>query len=235
VAGGAKVVMTDVNAGKLRESAARLAASGATVVDTAADVTSSAQVADLVATAQRAFGRIDILVNNAGGSGSVTAQNIEDVTEEIWDAVIDRNLKSTYLVSRAVVPQMKAQRYGRIVNVSSGIAKGSGRVTGTAGAVLPYASSKAGVLGFTFILAKLVAADGITVNAVVPGFILTEPGARVRAWFDALPDEARTQLASRTPMGRTGLASEVANAIAFLASREASFVSGAALDVAGAA
>jgi NAD(P)-dependent dehydrogenase (short-subunit alcohol dehydrogenase family) len=234
-ADGAKVVMSDVNAGKLRDAAARLAAAGHTTIDVAADATSPKQVDALIAATISAFGQIDILVNNAGGSGSVTAQNIEDVTEEIWDHVIDRNMKSTFLVSRAVVPHMKARRYGRIVNVSSGIAKGSGRVTGTAGAVLPYATSKAGILGFTSTLAKLLAPDGITVNAVVPGFILTEPGARVRDWFDSLPEEARAQLGSRTPMGRIGSAGELANAVAFLASREASFVSGAALDVAGAA
>jgi NAD(P)-dependent dehydrogenase (short-subunit alcohol dehydrogenase family) len=234
-ADGAKVVMSDVNAGKLRDAAARLGAAGRTTIDVAADATSPKQVDALIAATIGAFGQIDILVNNAGGSGSVTAQNIEDVTEEIWDHVIDRNMKSAFLVSRAVVPHMKSRRYGRIVNVSSGIAKGSGRVTGTAGAVLPYATSKAGILGFTSTLAKLLAPDGITVNAVVPGFILTEPGARVRDWFDSLPEQARAQLGSRTPMGRIGSAGELANAVAFLASREASFVSGAALDVAGAA
>jgi NAD(P)-dependent dehydrogenase (short-subunit alcohol dehydrogenase family) len=234
-AGGARVVMSDVNAAKLREAAGKLATRGCEVVQTVADVTSPREAADLAAAAMRAFGRVDILVNNAGGSGSTTATHIEDVTEAIWDEVVDRNLKSVFLVCRAVVPHMKAQKYGRIVNVSSGIAKGSGRATGTAGAVLPYASAKAGILGLTYTLAKLLAPSGITVNAVVPGFILTEPGARVRDWYESLPEAARSALVSRTSMGRAGEAAEVANAIAFLASREASFVSGAALDVTGAA
>jgi 3-oxoacyl-[acyl-carrier protein] reductase len=100
--------------------------------------------------------------------------------------------------------------------------------------VLPYASAKAGVLGLTFTLAKLLAPEGITVNAVVPGFVLTEPGARVRDWFDRLPAEARSALVSRTSMGRAGEPGEIAAAILFLASEEASFVSGAAIDVTGA-
>jgi NAD(P)-dependent dehydrogenase (short-subunit alcohol dehydrogenase family) len=149
--------------------------------------------------------------------------------------VIALNLKSTFLCCRAVIPHMKARRYGRIVNLSSGIARGTGRVTGTAGAILPYASAKAGVLGLTFTLAKMVAQSGITVNAVVPGFVLTEPGARVRDWFDGLPAEAKSALLARTSMGRAGEPAEIANAIVFLASAEASFVSGTAIEVSGAA
>jgi 3-oxoacyl-[acyl-carrier protein] reductase len=101
--------------------------------------------------------------------------------------------------------------------------------------VLPYASAKAGVLGLTATLAKLVAAWNITVNAVVPGFVLTEPGARVRDWFDGLAAPAQKALLERSSRGRAGTAAEVAAAILFLASEEASLVSGAALDVAGAA
>jgi len=232
---GAAVAMVDVNGNTLSTAAEKLRNNGAAVLDVAVDVCSAAQVGEMVDAALREFGAIDILVNNAGGSGAATATEIEAVSEEIWDRVVELNLKSTFLCCRAVVPHMKSRRYGRIVNLSSGIAKGAGRVTGTAGAVLPYASAKAGILGLTFTLAKLLAPSGITVNAVVPGFVLTEPGARVRAWFDRLPEEARNALVSRTPMGRAGEPGEVAQAIAFLASAEASFVSGAALDVAGAA
>jgi NAD(P)-dependent dehydrogenase (short-subunit alcohol dehydrogenase family) len=220
--------------------ATRFAAEGANVVrvdlksEARTDVTSARQVDEMVASAMKKHGQIDILVNNAGGSGSKTATEIEAVDEETWQSVIDLNLKSAYLCCRAVMPHMKARRYGRIVNVSSGIAKGQGRATGTAGAVLPYAAAKAGVLGLTFTLAKLVAASGITVNAVVPGFVLTEPGARVRDWFDGLPAEAKSALVARTSMGRAGEPGEIAAAILFLASEEASFVSGAAIDVTGA-
>ena len=232
---GARLVVADANGAKLREAAQRLRDAGAQVLEAAADVTSAADVAAMIESANKAYGAIDILVNNAGGSGQVTANEIEAVSDQVWDDVIALNLKSTFLCCRAVVPHMKAKRYGRIVNVSSGIARGIGRVTGTAGAVLPYASAKAGILGLTFTLAKMVAQSGITVNAVVPGFVLTEPGARVRDWFDNLPADARTALIGRTSMGRAGEPAEIASAIVFLASAEASFVSGTALEVSGAA
>jgi NAD(P)-dependent dehydrogenase (short-subunit alcohol dehydrogenase family) len=232
---GARLVLADANGAKLRAAAKKLRDAGATVLETAADVTSSSAVTAMVDEALQRYGAIDILVNNAGGSGRATATEIEAVSDEIWDDVIALNLKSTFLCCRAVIPQMKQRRYGRIVNLSSGIARGTGRVTGTAGAVLPYASAKAGVLGLTFTLAKMVAQSGITVNAVVPGFVLTEPGARVRDWFDRLPADAKTALLSRTSMGRAGEPAEIANAIVFLASAEASFVSGTAIEVSGAA
>jgi 3-oxoacyl-[acyl-carrier protein] reductase len=231
---GASVVLADLNFEKTKVAADRLRASGGKALEAAVDVTSPEQVGAMVDAALKKFGAVDILVNNAGGSGATTATAIESVTDGIWDRVVELNLKSAFLCCRAVAPHMKARRYGRIVNLSSGIAKGSGRATGTAGAVLPYASAKAGVLGLTFTLAKLLAPDGITVNAVVPGFVLTEPGARVRDWFDRLPAEAKSALVSRTSMGRAGEPHEIAAAILFLASEEASFVSGAAIDVTGA-
>jgi NAD(P)-dependent dehydrogenase (short-subunit alcohol dehydrogenase family) len=222
---GANVVMVDVKNAAEKPK-------GATEVP--ANVTSARSVKDMVELVIDKFGQVDILVNNAGGSGSTSATDIESVSDETWEKVVDLNLKSAFLCCRAVIPHMKARKYGRIVNLSSGIAKGQGRAAGTAGAVLPYASAKAGVLGLTFTLAKLVAASGITVNAVVPGFVLTEPGARVRAWFDSLPQEAQAALVSRTSMGRAGEPGEIAAAILFLASEDSSFVSGAAIDVTGA-
>jgi NAD(P)-dependent dehydrogenase (short-subunit alcohol dehydrogenase family) len=227
---GAKLVMADLNGAKVKAAAGKLAAIGVE-----ADLGTAAGAQAAVAKAIGAHGALDILVNNAGGSGRVTATEIESVTDEIWDQVIGLNLRSTFLCCRAAIPHMKSRGYGRIVNLSSGIARGTGRPTGTAGAVLPYAAAKAGVLGLTFTLAKMVAASNITVNAVVPGFVLTEPGARVRDWFENLTPEARAALISRTSMGRAGTAAEVVAAILFLASEEASLVSGAALDVTGAA
>jgi NAD(P)-dependent dehydrogenase (short-subunit alcohol dehydrogenase family) len=230
---GAAILMCDYNGAKVEEAARRLAAEGLRVAARRVDVTVESDARAMAQAALAAFGRIDILVNNAGGSGSVTANDIEDVTEAVWDDVVDRNLKGPYLCCRAVVPHMKAARYGRIVNFSSGLAKGVGRPTGTAGAVLPYASAKAGVLGLTAMLAKALAPWNITVNAVLPGFVLTEPGARVRDWFDALPEAARAALVSRNPTGRAGRAEEVASAVRYLASEDASFVNGVALDVSG--
>ena len=231
---GAKLVMVDLNGAKLRAAAARLRAAGSAVADLETDVTSGIAADAMVGKALESYGALDILVNNAGGSGRANATDIEAVSEEIWDQVLALNLKSAFLCCRAAIPHMKARAYGRIVNVSSGIARGAGRPTGTAGAVLPYAAAKAGVLGLTFTLAKMVAVSNITVNAVVPGFVLTEPGARVRDWYEGLGAEARAALVSRTSMGRAGQAGEIAAAILFLASEESSFVSGAAIDVTGA-
>lgn len=232
---GAKLVLADLNAEKLYAAAARLRTAGAAVADIAADVTSSAAVSAMLERALTSFGGIDILVNNAGGSGSVTATEIESVSDEVWDQVLALNLRSAFLCCRAAIPHMRLRRYGRIVNVSSGIARGAGRPAGTAGAVLPYASAKAGVLGLTVTLAKMVAASNITVNAVIPGFVLTEPGARVRDWFEGLTAEARAALVARTSMGRACEPGEIAAAILFLASEEAGYVSGTALEVTGAA
>jgi NAD(P)-dependent dehydrogenase (short-subunit alcohol dehydrogenase family) len=231
---GARLVLVDINGEKLRAGVAALRAEGADVTSVVADVSSSADVTAVVASAVAAHGAIDILVNNAGGSGSANAFEIETITEGIWDASLALNLTSTFLFCRAVIPHMRERRYGRIVNVSSGLARGHGRPTPTAGAVLPYATAKAGVLGLTINLAKMVAASGITVNAVVPGFVLTEPGARVRDWFDRLPPQGQAALLARTAMGRAGEADEIASAILFLASEEASFISGTAVDVNGA-
>jgi NAD(P)-dependent dehydrogenase (short-subunit alcohol dehydrogenase family) len=232
---GAEVLMSDYNGEKLKAAASRLSKQGLKVEAARADVTSAKDVAAMVGAGLGAFGHVDILVNNAGGSGSVTATDIEDVTEAVWDDVVARNLKGPYLCCRAIVPHMKARKYGRIINFSSGLAKGVGRPTGTAGAVLPYAASKGGVLSLTYMLAKALGPFNITVNAVLPGFVLTEPGARVRDWYDSLPEAAKTALTSRNPSGRAGTAAEVASAVLYLASDEASFVSGVALDVAGAA
>jgi NAD(P)-dependent dehydrogenase (short-subunit alcohol dehydrogenase family) len=126
---------------------------------------------------------------------------------------------------------MKVRRYGRVVNMSSGLAKGVGRVQGTGGALLAYASAKAGILGFTYTLAKVVAKWNIMVNAVVPGFMLTEPGTRVRGWFDGLPEAQQEALLARGAIGRAGRPEELASAVLFLASEECSYVSGVALDV----
>jgi 3-oxoacyl-[acyl-carrier protein] reductase len=234
VAEGANVVFADVN-GAMAGAAARQAdASGARARAVTVDTRNADQVAALVEAAERAFGNIDILINNAGGSGENRATEIEDVSESTWDEVIGINLKSTFLCCKSVVPLMKRQKYGRIVNVASGLAKGVGRPQGTGGAVLPYASAKAGILGLTYTLAKMLGPWNITVNVVVPGFMLTESGTRVRAWFDALGEPQRQALLQRNSMGRAGTPEEMASTVLFLASDEASYVSGATIDVHGA-
>ena len=235
VAEGASLLVGDVKADKIAAAAERLGAGGAEIVPFAVDVTDRARVEDMAATAIAELGHVDILINNAGGSGDVPLYGIEAVTEDAWDEVVDRNLKGPFLCCRAVVPHMKERRYGRIVNFSSNIAKGTARRSWTAGAILPYAAAKAGVQGLTYQLAKDLAGWNIVVNVVVPGFILTEPGARVRDKFDLLDDEQKRQLSTRSPRGEAGRPEEMANTVLFLASEECSFVSGATIEVTGAA
>ena len=229
---GARVFVADIDGAKAEDAARRISADGGRATAVTVDVADANEVAALIETVV-ADGAIDILVNNAGGSGTMRAEDIEDVSDAIWHDVIGRNLTGTFLCTRAVVPHMKAQRYGRIVNMSSGLARGVGRVQGTSGAVLPYASAKAGILGLTYTLAKSLGASGITVNAIVPGFMLTEPGTRVRAWYDALPEAHRAALDARNAMGRPGTPDEVASLALFLASEESGYVSGAAIDIHG--
>lgn len=163
------------------------------------------------------FGRIDILVNNAGITRDKLIMRME---ENDFDAVIDVNLKGVFNCSKAVVKPMMKQRYGRIVNISS--------VSGQAGQAgqVNYSASKAGVIGMTKALARELASRNVTVNAVAPGFIPTD-------LTNDLPAELKEQLIKTTPMGRMGTPEEIAYAVAFLASEEASYITGQVLAVDG--
>lgn len=231
---GARLCLADTNEAKLAAAAEALAKGGAQVVTAIADVTDPAGVDSLVAGAIAAFGRIDILVNVAGGAGPRNLHQIDDIGLDDWDSVVALNLRSTFLCCRAVVPHMRRAGYGRIVNTSSTIARGKTGPVGTAGARLPYAAAKAGILGLTAQLAKDVGEFGITVNAVMPWLTLGGPDSRIRNRYDALAPEARERLVAQSPMRRPATADEVAAAIAFLASEDASYVSGTGLPVDGA-
>jgi NAD(P)-dependent dehydrogenase (short-subunit alcohol dehydrogenase family) len=232
-AAGARLVLSDVQAEKLPRTVSELQTGGYKVVGTAADVTRAAQVEHLVEQGLTAFGQLDILVNNAGGSGNVGIAQIEDVSEELWDAIVDANLKSAYLCCRAVVPHMKSRRQGSIVNFSSMSAKGAFGSLGTSAVRLPYTGAKAGIIGFTSQLAKDLGPFGIRVNAVMPGFILTQPDARVAQRYEVLSVEEQETMLRPIPLGRPGRPEEVAAAVLFLASDGASYVSGATLEVNG--
>ena len=166
------------------------------------------------------WGRIDGLVNNAGGFPRM--RRSEDITEAEWEEILKVNVTSVFLCSRAVLPVMRRQRAGRIVNLSSVVARGGPVLT-----ALHYAAAKAAVLGITHHLARELAAEGITVNAVAPGTTATE---RVLA---ARTPEASRQLAAAIPAGRFGEPGEIADAIVFLLSDAARYVTGAKLDVNG--
>jgi 3-oxoacyl-[acyl-carrier protein] reductase len=176
-----------------------------------------ADVDQLITATMQAFGQIDILVNNAGITRDTLLMRM---SEEDWDAVIDTNLKSTFLMTKAVLRGMVRQRSGRIVNISSvsGLLGNAGQSN--------YAASKAGMIGFTRSIAREVASRGITVNAVAPGFIETDIWAGVS-------DEARKGILSMAPLGTIGRPEDVAEAVAFLASDAARYVTGQTLNVDG--
>jgi len=162
-------------------------------------------------------GRIDILVNNAG----ITRDNLLlRMSAEEWDAVLDLNLRGTFLVTKAAMRPMMKQRGGRIVNVASiaGIVGNAGQAN--------YSAAKAGIIGFTKTVAREMASRNITVNAVAPGFVPTD-------LTDPLPQEVKDALLRQIPLGRFGSVEDIANAIAFLASDEASYITGQVLVVDG--
>ena len=190
---------------------ARVEERGRRCVTVRADVAASADVARLVATAQAELGPIGVLVNNAGIS---RPQRLEEITERDWDELIATNLKSVFLVTQAALPAMRAARWGRIINLSS-VAAQLGGVVGP-----HYAASKAGILGLTHSYASLLAAEGITVNAVAPALIATEMVTRnPRARPDLLP------------VGRFGLPDEVAGTVVMLATN--GFITGQTINVNG--
>jgi NAD(P)-dependent dehydrogenase (short-subunit alcohol dehydrogenase family) len=232
-AAGAHLIVSDRQADKLRGVVSALEGRGYKVVSAPADVTDRGQIQDMVQQGLRAFGAIDILVNNAGGSGNIGVEQIEDVPEALWDEIVDANLKSAYLCCQAVVPHMKSRRKGSIVNFSSMSAKGAFGARGTSAARLPYAGAKAGIIGFTSQLAKDLGPFGIRVNAVMPGFILTQPDARVAQRYEELSRDEQEGMVRPVPLGRPGRPEEVAAVVLFLASDAASYVSGATIEVNG--
>ena len=217
-AGGANVVLCYAgNENAANETAAACEALGAKVLAVRCDVADSAQVKALMDEALKAFGRIDILVNNAGISRDGLLMMMKETD---FDDVINTNLKGAFLCMKAVARTMMKQRYGRIVNLSSVVG-----LRGNAGQV-NYAASKAGVIGMTKSLAKELASRGVTVNAVAPGFMETDMTA-------AMPEAAKTATLTAIPMGRMGAAEDVAKAVAFLASKEAGYITGQVLAVDG--
>lgn len=188
-----------------------------------ADVSDEAAVQRLVADVVARHGRLDVLVNNAGISpkhGGRKAR-VEDTALAEWQAVLGINLTGTFLMCRAALPHMRAAGWGRIVNLSSQAGRSRSAVTGA-----HYAASKAGVIGFSRILADEVGGDGITVNCVAPGRIATAMAA-------AVPDAVNREIAARIPLARLGTASEVADAVGFLVSEQAAYLTGVTLDVNG--
>jgi 3-oxoacyl-[acyl-carrier protein] reductase len=217
---GAKVVLVDADGERLKVSENEMREKGGTTIAIPLDITENSGVKGMVAKVHKTFGRIDVLVNNAG---IIRRGTIETVTEDDWDRVIEVNLKGTFNCCKAVVEIMKKQGYGKIVNVSS-IAGKLGDITSAPG----YGPSKAAVDALTKTLARQLAPYGINVNAVSPHAIETEMSAQ---W----PEERRKEIIASIPLGRLGKPEDVAEAVLFLASDTASFITGEVLDVNGGA
>ena len=199
------------------------------------DATRSADVRDTCAAIEAELGTVSILVNNVGGSGNTRIVEVEDMTDEAWDQILSLNLGSIMRFCRALVPDMKAARWGRIVNLSSNTKDGIFRTGGTIGARLPYVAAKAAIVGLTKQLAKDLGPFGITCNAVAPGFTLPDAEARITQRYNALPRDEQAALTARVPLGRPGSGDDMANAVCFLAGPRSGFISGEVLIVSGGA
>jgi 3-oxoacyl-[acyl-carrier protein] reductase len=215
--GGARVVVAGRSEGPLEELRAEIQAQGGEAVAVRADVAVEADADALCARTIEAFGKAEILVNNAGVTRDGLLLRMSDAD---WDQVIDTNLKGAFHCTRAFARPMVRQKWGRIVNIASVIG-----LIGNAGQT-NYAASKAGLLGLTKAVAKELASRHITVNAVAPGFIET-------AMTDALGEKVREGLMAQIPMGRLGKAEDVAQAVGFLCSEGAAYVTGQVLTVDG--
>ena len=214
---GASVALAARNLDKLAEVAAEVAARGGTAHAFALDVASEESIKDCAKAVIAHFGGVNILVNNAGITRDILALRMK---RKDWDDVLTTNLTGAFLMTQAVMSQMVKSRWGRIINVASVVGE-----TGQAGQA-NYAASKAGLIGLTKSLARELASRSITVNAVAPGYIET-------AMTAVLTEEQKASFAQSIPLGRVGTDAEVAYAVAFLASEEASYITGHTLDVNG--
>lgn len=214
---GAAVAIAARNQDKLEDLAKQIAASGGKAAPFVMDVAEEEQIKSTVKAAIAQLGKIDILVNNAGITRD---QLLLRMKRSDWDAVLNTNLTSAYLCTQQVIGSMIKQRWGRIINVTSVFGQ-----TGQAGQA-NYASSKAGLIGLTMAIAREIASRNITCNAVAPGFIET-------AMTSSLGEDFKENAVKMIPLGRVGTPEDVANAVSFLASDAASYITGHVLNVNG--
>jgi 3-oxoacyl-[acyl-carrier protein] reductase len=214
---GVDLIINDLDIITAKETEQEVKALGRKAIALAADVSDSEAVEAMFTQALKDLGKLDILVNNAGITRDTLLLRMKD---EDWDKVMQVNLKSAFNCIRAAAKVMMRQRSGRIINISSVIG-----LMGNAGQA-NYAASKAGLIGLTKSAARELASRGITVNAIAPGFIQTEMTAH-------LPEEAKQRLNALVPLGFAGEPSDVANAVAFLASDLARYITGEVLKVDG--
>jgi NAD(P)-dependent dehydrogenase (short-subunit alcohol dehydrogenase family) len=217
---GAKVTVCDIDIEPLNDVADEIKAAGGQALASRVDVTKSAEINQMVETTLQSFGGIDILVNNAGGSARDKASVFHEAQQEVWDSVISRNLNGTLVCTRAVINHMIERKSGKIVNLAS-----VNGISGQAG-FADYSAAKAGIIGFTKALAKEVNSYGINVNAVAPGVIET----RV---VEQIPKETMARILKELKLNRLGQPEDVANAVLYLASDEASYITGHILVICG--
>jgi len=224
---GATVFAVDLNPERLDELVARITNAGGKAEAMPADVTLDGEAARIAAHALEQHGRIDILVNAVGGSTIVpnSSRPVEQLSLDEWRQLVDFNLSGTFLFTSAVLPAMKAQQAGKIVNVSSIAGRGLSLVSSAA-----YATAKGGIIALTRKLSFELGPFGINCNAIAPGVTLTE---RVAPIWEAKTDDGREEVLANIPLGKMPHAEDQARVIAFLASRDADFVSGTTIDVAG--
>ncbi|MCD6257935.1 3-oxoacyl-ACP reductase FabG [Candidatus Aerophobetes bacterium] len=213
---GADVIVADINLEGVQKVAEEIKNMGRKAVDLKVDVSIKEEAEKIINTAKDELGRLDILVNNAGINRDAMLHKMSD---EDWEKVLAVDLTGVFFCTRAAAKLMRDQGYGRIINISSASWMGN---IGQAN----YSAAKAGVVGFSKTAARELARKGITVNVICPGFIDTE-------MTRAVPDKVRAKIMEKIPMGEVGKPEDVANAVAFLASDEARYITGAIIDVGG--
>jgi len=214
---GADIAVADLNIEKAETTAGDVAALGVKSMFIQLDVSRQNDVTAAFETFKNKFGNLDILVNNAGITKDSLILKMKD---EDWDITMDVNLKGTFLCSKEAIKLMIKQHYGKIINVSSVVA-----FTGNPGQA-NYSASKAGIVGFTKTIAKEYAKRGIRANAVAPGFIQT-------AMTEALPEKIKDEMMKSIPLGNFGTPEDVANAVIFLASNDADYITGQVVHING--
>lgn len=214
---GLNVVVSDILIDEAEKVSKELSDLGIRSIAVKTDVSNGEDVQNLIGTTVKELGSVDFLINNAG----VTRDNLAiRMSEQEWDMVLDINLKGTFLCSQAASKEMIKKRFGRIVNLAS-----VSGILGTAGQA-NYASSKAGVIALTKTFARELGKRNVTVNAIAPGFILTE-------MTDNLSDQVKEQYVAQIPLGRAGVPDDIAEAVKFLISPSASYVTGTVINVSG--
>jgi len=229
---GADIVIGEINPATAKQVVAEIQGLHRRAIYVLADVIYSEPINNLVREAMQAFGKIDVWINNVGGRRKTRLSKIADMEEEVWDAVIANNLKSTFLGSRAAAREMIKKKSGKIINIASILGK-----TGVINAG-HYAAAKAGIIRLTDVLAKELGPYGINVNAVCPGYVdtpaLRESLASLVAQSGKTFEEIMAEMAVKEiPLGRSETPEDVAHVVAFLCSAEANYMTGQAINITG--